>query len=157
MKCVGLGYITRLSGYAELLHPRIQAPLPRSRSLGVRAAFQLEGVSQPDHKPATQCGSLATKERLRTGEGNSQAKTDKCSQGKDQIRLEKATLHYCGYRGVHQRSGLRGRTSTALDHSLVLPVCATKPEVVFTRADLYCSGPHVDTTSLQRRSTLNLI
>ena len=69
---VGLGYITRLSGYAELLYPRIQAPLLRDRSLGVRTAFQLEGVSQPDHKPATQFGLLATK-GLRTGEGNMQS------------------------------------------------------------------------------------
>ena len=73
MKCVALGYITRLSGYAELLHPRVQALLLRRRSLGVWTASQLEGVSQPDHKPATQLGLLATKKRLRTEEGNVQA------------------------------------------------------------------------------------
>ena len=66
MKYVGLGYITRLS-YAELLYPRIQAPLLLSRSLGVRPAFQLEGVSPPNHKPATQLGSLVTKERTPFG------------------------------------------------------------------------------------------
>ena len=60
MKYVNLGYITRLS-HAELLYPRIQIPLLQSRSLGVRTAFQLEGVSSPDHKPATQLGLLATK------------------------------------------------------------------------------------------------
>ena len=52
MKYVNLGYITRLS-YAELLYPRIRVPLLQSRSLGVRTAFQLEGASSPDFKPAT--------------------------------------------------------------------------------------------------------
>ena len=66
MKYVDLGYITRLS-YAELLYPRIRAPLLLSRSLGVRTVFQLEGVSQPDHKPATQLGSLVTKEKTPFG------------------------------------------------------------------------------------------
>ena len=62
MKYVNLGYISRLS-YAELLFPRIRAPLRLSRSLGVRTAFQLEGVSQPDHKLATQFGLLVTKRK----------------------------------------------------------------------------------------------
>ena len=42
VKYVGFGYITRLS-YAELLYPRIRAPLLLSRSLEVRTALQLEG------------------------------------------------------------------------------------------------------------------
>ena len=63
VKYVNLGYITRLS-YAELLYPRIRVPLLQSWFLGVRTAFQLEGVSPPDHKPATRFGSLATKEKL---------------------------------------------------------------------------------------------
>ena len=62
MKYVNLGYITRLS-YAELLYPRIRVLLLRTRSLGVRAAFQLEGVSRPDHKPATYFGLLTAKEK----------------------------------------------------------------------------------------------
>ena len=57
MKYVNLGYITRLS-YAELLFPGIRVPLFQSRSLGVRTAFQLEGVFPPDHKLATQLGLL---------------------------------------------------------------------------------------------------
>ena len=58
-------------------------------------------------------------------------------------------LLYCGYRGVRQRSGLRGRASTALDHLQALPVCAMKSEIGFTRADLYRSEPHVGTMLLQ--------
>ena len=66
MKYVGLGYITSLS-YAELLFPRIRAPLLLSRSLEVRTALQLEGVSLPDHKPTTQFGLLAIKEKILYG------------------------------------------------------------------------------------------
>jgi len=47
-------------------------------------------------------------------------------------------LYYCGYHGIHQRSGLRGRTSTAPDR--FLPVCVIGPEVGFTRSDLDRSG-----------------
>ena len=66
VKCIDLGYITRLS-YTKLLYPRIRVPLLLSRSLGVRTVFRLEGVSPPDHKPVTQLGSLVTKEKTPFG------------------------------------------------------------------------------------------
>ena len=83
---------------------------------------------------------------------NGQVLLSKCKDGTEKANL----LHYL-IRGVHQRSGLRGRTSTALDHLLVSPVCAMKPEAGFTRADLYRSGPHVGTTSLQKGETHSIL
>ena len=63
----------------------------------------------------------------------------KCNRGGAEIRSRKENLLYhCGYHGIHQRSGLRGRTSTALDR--FLPVCAIGPEVGFTRSGLDRSG-----------------
>ena len=53
-------------------------------------------------------------------------------------KTEKDLLYYCGCHGIHQRSGLRGRTSTAPDRSL--HVCAIGPEVGFTRSGLDRSG-----------------
>ena len=89
MKYVNLGYITGLS-YAELLYPRIRVLLLRSRSLGVRTAFQLEGVSPPDHKPATQFGLLAAKrEKLRAGEGIMQVERTSAIRFKVKIGLKK--------------------------------------------------------------------
>ena len=56
---------------------------------------------------------------------------------RDKVKKENL-LYRCGYHGIHQRSGLRGRTSTAPDR--FLPVCVVGPEVGFTRSGLDRSG-----------------